>query len=165
MLNFPNEEKLFEACLVETGVSDGWSRHIGLAEVRADAGKCKTLTKALRDIVSGADAVLARGKPAEDTLGLSMEEWEKRWMAWAGARKAAFFGRAALLLLGEAEHFGYFTGTLRKSQNLVFLTGANDVLQHATGVYLTDAQETLGNPELAAWWDEQFAVGKLKIGV
>jgi hypothetical protein len=164
MLNFPNEEKLFEACLVETTVTDGWSRHIGLAEVRAAADKRRMVTKALRDIVSGSDAVLARGKPAEDTLTLSMDEWEKRWTAWAAARKAAFFGRAALLLLGESEHIGYFTRTLRASHNLVFLTGANDVLQHATGVYLTEAQEVLGNPELAAWWDEQFAGGKLKIG-
>src|SRR4051794_32180984 len=99
MLNTPSEAFFFENCLVESGLVDGRFQRIALAEVKTNSSQRKALKKALRDIQTGADAILARGKPAEDTLGLSAQEWEYRWSAWVASRKAAFYARAALLML------------------------------------------------------------------
>ncbi len=160
MLNYPSAERFFDNCLQEAGAgASGFGPQISLSEVRLNPEKCKAVVKALRDIQTGADAVLARGKPAEDTLGLTFAEWERRWMAWAASRKAAFFSRAALLLLGQAEYFDYFVATLKASHNIVFLGGANDALQHATGCYLSGPEEDLDNADLARWWEEQQSKG------
>lgn len=154
MLNYPNAQQFFENCLRESGLLDGRSPGLSLNEVRADLVAKKTLVRTLRDIQTGADAVLARGKPAEDTLGLSLAEWERRWSAWAASRKAAFFTRAALLLLGERAQLAYFINTLKTSHNLVFLGASSDVLQHATGHYLNGPEEDLPNAALARRWEQ-----------
>lgn len=157
MLNYPTAQRFFENCLIESGLVENEFEAPGLEEAKSNPATHRALVKALHDIQSGAEAVLARGKPAEDTLNLPPIEWERRWSAWAASRRAAFFSRAALLLLGEQEYVKYFLNTLRTSYNIVFLGGANDVLQHATGQYLSGPQEDLTNADLAAWWE-----GKLK---
>lgn len=165
MLNYPSAERFFENCLVEAGMLDGKLQRLGLKEVRAEAGLRQAVVRALYDIQTGADAVLARGKPAEDTLELTPLEWERRWTAWAASRRASFFSRAALLLLGEREHFSYFIKTLNSSHNIVFLSGANDVLQHTSGRYLNGPEEDLPHAELAKWWEQRAAAGELNISV
>jgi hypothetical protein len=157
MLNYPTAERFFENCLVEAGLVEGERQGPSLEEAKSNPAVRRALVKALEDIKSGADVVLAKGKPAEDTLNLPPIEWERRWSAWAASRRAAFFARAALLMLGEKEYFDYFLNVLRTSHNIVFLGGASDVLQHATGYYLSGPQEDFTNAELAKWWE-----GKLK---
>ncbi len=161
MLNYPSAERFFENCLIEAGVVSGYSSNLKLAEVEENPAVRQPLVKTLLDIQSGADAILAKGKPAEDTLNLPPKEWERRWSAWVASRRAAFFSRAALLLLGEQAYFGYFLDVLRTSHNIVFVGGASDVLQHATGQYLSGPEEDLSNSELANWWEQRLK-GKLK---
>lgn len=163
MLNTANEASFFENCLVETGLVDGRFQRITLAEVRASAERQTALKRALRDIQTGADAVLARGKPAEDTLGLSLQEWEYRWSAWVASRKAAFYSRAALFLLGEAEFLPFFLNTLKTSHNIVFICATSDLLQHASGYILNGPEEDLPAARLADWWEQNFALGKVTL--
>ena len=153
MLNYPNAERFFDNCLIEAGVSYSWSSNPTLQGIQADPGLRQALLKALRDIQNGADAVLQRGKPAEDTLNLTTQDWEHRWAVWAGSRTAAFFSRAAMLMLGQVEYKPYFIQTLHNSHNLVFLGGASDVLQHSSGHYLTGPLEDMTNAQMAEWWE------------
>ncbi|HEX2913644.1 MAG TPA: hypothetical protein VH186_22765 [Chloroflexia bacterium] len=161
MLNYPSAERFFDNCLLECGLLESKKQHVALAQIKADPAARSALLRTLRDIQTGADAVLARGKPAEDTLNLPANEWEKRWNAWAASRKAAFFSRAAMLMLGEKEFFPYFVQTLSSSFNIVFLGASSDVLQHATKLYLNGPEEDLSNSELARWWQAQEATGNL----
>jgi hypothetical protein len=156
MLNYQSIDKFFERCLVECGLADGWSRHFTLAQFTGDE-KAKTgLIKTLHDVQTGADATYSQGKPNESGANLGFDEWERRWNAWAGSRKAAFYSRAALFLLGEKAHFSYFLDILRTSHNLAFLGAANDALQHGTGHYLNGPEEDLTKNQLANWWETQF---------
>lgn len=163
MLNTPSEDLFFENCLVESGLVDGRFQRIALAEVKTNPGQRKVVKKALRDIQTGADAVLARGKPAEDTLGLTAQEWEYRWSAWVASRKAAFYTRAALLMLGATEFLPYFLNTLKTTHNIVFQCAASDLLQHATGHLLNGPEEDLSSGELAKWWTAAFESGKVRL--
>jgi hypothetical protein len=156
MLNTPGAAFFFENCLVESGLVDGRFKRISLAEVKADTGQRQALKRALRDIQTGADTILARGKPAEETLGLSPQEWEYRWSAWAASRKAAFYARAALLMLGETELLPYFLHTLKTSPNIVFKSAASDLLQYTTGHILEGPEEDLSGRQLAAWWNQKL---------
>ena len=156
MLNYPDVELFFDNCLNEAGIKSDQAAPLSLVAISADLTLFQTLLATLHDLVNGADAVLARGKPAEDTLRLSDQEWEWRWTAWVASRKAAFFGRAALLLLGDTEQQTYFVKTLRTSHNIVFISAANDVLQHATGRYLNGPEEDLPHTQLAVWWESQL---------
>jgi hypothetical protein len=163
MLNTPNEKLFFENCLAECGLSGPNYQRLTLAQVTADPGQTQALKRTLHDVRSGADAVLARGKPAEDTLGLSPQEWERRWSAWAASRKAAFYARAGLLLLGESEHLPYFLTTLKSTHNIVFLCAASDLLQFATGYFLNGLEEDLNGRDLSKWWAQQFEAGKVSL--
>jgi hypothetical protein len=156
MLNTPGTTFFFENCLVESGLVDGRFQRISLAEVKADAGLRQALIRTLRDILTSADTILARGKPAEETLGLSPQEWEYRWSAWAASRKAAFYARAALLMLGQTELLPYFLNTLKTSHNIVFICATNDLLQYTTGHILNGPEEDLPGRQLAAWWNQKL---------
>lgn len=155
MLSYQSADKFFEHCLVECGLLDGWSQHVTLAQFKQDDKATSALLKTLQDIRSGADVTFAKGKPNENPGNLSGEEWERHWNAWAASRRAAFYSRASLFLLGDSQYFKYFVETLRTSHNIVFQSGANDVLQHATGHYLNGPEEDLGRLQLAEWWDKQ----------
>ncbi len=161
MLNTPDEAFFFENCLVETSLVNGRFQRLSLADMKADPAQRKLLKRALRDVQTGADAVLARGKPAEGTLGFSQHEWEYRWSAWVASRKAAFYARAALLLLGEIELLPYFLNALKTSPNIVFICASSDLLQHATGHFLNGPEEDLAGNELANWWIQHFDNGKV----
>ncbi len=165
MLNYPDPERFFENCLLETEVMDGPLPAMILPQVQSNPALKKSLLRTLRDIRLGADSVLARRKPAEETLGLTVEAWEHRWVAWAASRKAAFYSRAAMLMLGETEYFSYFVKTLNSSHNIVFLCSASDALQHATGRYLSGAEEDLAYSELASWWEQQHTSGSLSVSL
>lgn len=163
MLNTPNETLFFENCLAECGLAAHGKnfQRMGLAEIAADPGQVQAVRRTLHDVRTGADAVLARGKPAEDTLGLSPQEWEYRWAAWAASRKAAFYTRAGLLLLGESEHLPYFLNTLKTTHNIVFQCAASDLLQFATGCFLNGPEEDLSGHDLAKWWNQTFESAKV----
>ena len=164
MLNTPNEALFFENCLAECGLSGAEKyQRISLAEVMAEPGRTQSIRRTLRDVLTGADAVLARGKPAEDTLGLSPREWEYRWSAWAASRKAAFYARAGLLLLGEDEYLPYFLNTFKTNHNIVFQCAASDLLQFATGHLLNGPEEDLGARDLAKLWEKAFEAGKISL--
>ncbi len=163
MLNTPNEVLFFENCLAQCGLTGQNFRRLSLSDVKADPGQAAALKRTLHDVRTGADAVLARGKPAEDTLGLSPKEWEYRWSAWAASRKAAFYARAGLLLLGESENLPYFLNTLKTSRNIVFQCAASDLLQFATGHFLNGPEEELNAQNLAKWWAQNFEAGKISL--
>jgi hypothetical protein len=163
MLNTPNETLFFENCLAACGLTGQNFRRLSLSDFMADSSQTQALKRTLHDVRTGADAVLARGKPAEDTLGLSSQEWEYRWSAWAASRKAAFYARAGLLLLGEGEHLPYFINTLKTSHNIVFLCAASDLLQFATGRFLNGPEEELNRHDLAKWWTQNFEAGKISL--
>lgn len=163
MLNTPNEALFFENCLAECGLTGQNFSRLSLASIIADPAQAQALKRTLHDVRTGADAVLARGKPAEDTLGFSPREWEYRWSAWAASRKAAFYARAGLLLLGESENLPYFLNTLKTSHNIVFLCAASDLLQFATGHFLNGPEEELNGPDLAKWWSQNFEAGKIAL--
>ncbi len=150
MLNYPNPERFFENCLIEAGLSEVAFK---LNEARNNPAIRNPLTRALLDIQTGADAVLARGKPSEDSLKLTFEEWDRRWTAWAASRKAAFYSRACLLMLGKTECKDYFIKTLRTSHNIVFLGAASDGLQHSSGRYLNGPEEDFTNAQMADLWE------------
>jgi hypothetical protein len=154
MLNYQSADRFFEHCLVECGLLDGWSQHATLSQFKEDEKACAALIKTLQDVRLGADLTFRKGKPNESGAGLDFEEWERRWSAWAASRKAAFYSRAALFLLGDNSYFGYFIDTLRSSHNLVFLGASSDVLQHATGRYLNGPEEDLTKSQLADWWEK-----------
>ncbi len=160
MLNYPSAERFFENCLLEAGLVESWSKPVMLSEIQANPALRREVLKSLRDVMIGADAVLAKGKPAEDTLNLPAKEWERHWSAWASSRRAAFFARSALLMLRQPEYFDYFLDILRTSHNIVFLSGASDVLQHASGHYLSGPEEDLSNGALASWWEKQQVKAK-----
>ena len=163
MLNTPNEILFFDNCLAECGLSGPNFQRISFTEIMADPGRNQAIKRTLHDILTGADAVLERGKPDEDTLGLSPREWEYRWSAWAASRKAAFYARAGLLLLGESEHLPYFLSTLKTSHNIVFQCAASDLLQFATGHFLNGPEEELSGHDLAKWWTRNFEAGKIRL--
>lgn len=163
MLNTPNEVLFFENCLAECGLAGQNFQRLSLSGITADPGQMQALKRSLHNIRTGADAVLGRGKPAEDTLGLTLQEWEYRWSAWAASRKAAFYARAGLLLLGENEHLPYFLSTLKTSHNIVFLCAASDLLQFATSHFLNGPEEDLSGPDLAKWWTTNFETGKISL--
>jgi hypothetical protein len=155
MLNYQSADSFFEHCLEQCGLTAAsWQsgRVPTLAQLQADQSQRAELMARLQDIKQGADAVFAKGRPAEDTLELDLTEWERRWVAWTAARTAAFHSRAALFLLGERAEFDYLVGILRSSQNLVFLSGASDALQHGTGHYLSGPNEELTRQQLAEYW-------------
>lgn len=155
MLNYQNVDKFFDHCLMECGLTDGWSQRFTLTQFKSDEKARATLIKTLHDIQTGADATYRKGKPNEIGPDLSAEEWERHWNAWASSRKAAFYSRASLFLLGESHHFRYFLDILTTSHNIVFLSAASDVLQHATGRYLSGPEEDLTKVQLADWWQKQ----------
>ncbi len=161
MLNVPGANRFFENCLVECGLLDGKLQRVTLSQFVSDEKARSSLSRTLRDIKAGADKILNQGKPndLENAPNLTFEEWEWRWNAWAASRKAAFYSRAALFLLGEEipTHFSYFTNLLRTSHNIVFVSAANDVLQHATKRYLTGSEEDLGKTQLANWWEQKLS--------
>jgi hypothetical protein len=155
MLNYQSAAKFFEHCLMVCGLMGEGSQRATLAQFTGDEKANAELIRALHDVQTGADATFGKGKPNENGINLSAEEWERRWSAWAASRKAAFYSRAALFLLGETTHFDYFLETLRTSDNLVFLSATSDVLQHATGCYLNDREEDLTKNQLVEWWEKQ----------
>jgi len=155
MLNHQSADKFFEHCLTECGLIEAWSQNLTLEQFVSNEKGRAELVKTLHDIKTGADAVYSRGKPNEIGADLSMAEWENRWNAWAASRKAAFYSRAALFLLGEMEHFEYFVQVLQNSHNIVFLSASSDVLQHATKRYLIGPEEDLSRNQLADWWEAQ----------
>ena len=163
MLNTPNETLFFENCLAECGLAGQNFQRLKLSQVTGDPGQTQALKRTLHDVRTGADAVLARGKPAEDTLGLGSREWEQRWSAWAASRKAAFYARAGLLLLGESEHLPYFLHTLKTTHNIVFQCAVSDLLQFATGHILSGPEEDLNGSDLAKWWAQNFEAGKVSL--
>ncbi len=160
MLNVPGPDRFFENCLVECGLVDGKIQRVTLGqfstEDKARAGLCRTL----KSIMLGADKILAQGKPndLENAKTLPFEEWERRWKGWAASRKAAFYSRAALFMLGQdfTQNFNYFLNILRNSHNILFIGAANDVIQHATGLYLNGPPEDFERKQLAGWWENNF---------
>lgn len=161
MLNYQSVDRFFEHCLMECGLTDGWSQHLTLSQFTGDEKARTSLIKTLQDIRVGADLTYRKGKPNESSPELDMDQWEKRWSAWAASRKAAFYSRAALFLLGDQGNFKYFLEVLRTSHNIVFLSAASDVLQHATGRYLNGYEEDLSKGQLADWWEKQHLSLKL----
>ncbi len=158
MLNYQSADRFFEHCLVEIGLLDGWTQRATLTQFTEDEKARVALIKSLHDIQSGADATYNKGKPNEDAeAAQNQTEWERRWNAWAASRKAAFYSRAALFMLGESQHFDYFVNTLRTSHNIVFQGAASDVLQHVTKQYLNGSDEDLNRTQLADWWEKYQA--------
>ena len=151
MLNYQTPDAFFENSLLECGVHEYLTQSLSLKQVKQDSQMQKELIRILQDIREGADAVYNKGKPVE--AGLDFEEWSKKWSAWASARKAAFFCRAALYILGDRSLSGYFLETLRNSHNIVFLGASSDVLQHATGHYLEGPEEDLTKQPLVDLWE------------
>ena len=100
MLIYPNPDKFFDNCLEQCGLSDSLHRAaLSLQNVHQDEALQRELARTLYDIMTGADTILKRGKPSGQTLEFS--EWERHFQAWASSRVAAFYTRAALLMLGE----------------------------------------------------------------
>lgn len=157
MLNYADKNTFFVNCLVQCGLTDGRLSFLpNLEALQSDEKMRTSLKRSLNDIRVGADAVFARGKPAENTLGISFEEWEQRWTAWSSSRSAAFHSRAALFMLGEQHYLGYMLNILRSSHNAVFLSNASDLLQHASGHYLSGPSEDLTRDQLADYWERRF---------
>ncbi|MEI6043838.1 MAG: hypothetical protein WCS37_05545 [Chloroflexota bacterium] len=155
MLNYQSADKIFEHCLTVCGLINEKSLRATLAELAKYNLVSALVIKALHDLQTGADATYSKGKPNENGVNLSAEEWERRWNAWVASRKVAFYSRAALFLLAETDYFDYFLEILRTSDNLVFLSAASDVLQHATGCYLDEREEDLTKSQLVQWWEKQ----------
>lgn len=155
MLNYQTPDAFIENCLYECGLSGYWPKPLILAGLRADKRGQAEVVRLLEDLRVGADDILAKGKPVEADLDLA--EWSRLWSNWANSRKAAFFSRAALFMLGNTRYAGYFLDTLRSSLNIVFLGASNDVLQHATGRYLDGPAEDLSKNQLADWWDAHLS--------
>lgn len=157
MLNIANKNLFFENCLVQCGLTDGRLHHFPLFdEIKNDEKICSHLIRTLEDIRAGADALYEKGKPAENTLGLDMLEWERQWQAWSVARSAAFHSRAALFMLGERRDLNYFLVAIQKGQNAVFFTVANDLMQHASGHYISGYAEELSRDSLASYWHRYY---------
>ncbi len=153
MLNYQTPAAFFENCIYECGLSEYWPQGLALAGVREDGRGRAEVVRLFEDMRAGADAILAGGKPVEADLDFA--EWSRRWSNWANSRKAAFFSRAALFMLGETSYANYFLDTLRNSHNIVFLGASSDVLQHAIGRYLDGPTEDLSKTQLADWWEAQ----------
>ena len=153
MLNYQTPAAFFQNCLYECGLSGNWPQGLTLAGLREDKRSRTEVVRLFEDLRAGADVNLARGKPVEADLDFA--EWSRRWSNWANSRKAAFFSRAALFMLGDASYRSYFLDTLRNSHNIVFLGASSDVLQHATGHYLDGPIEDLSKTQLADWWEAQ----------
>ncbi len=151
MLAYSNLEKFFNNCLEKSGLNG--QALPTLEQVRDNADLQKEVVCSLNDLRSGADTIFARGKPAGEVAAFA--EWESRWNTWTAARSAAFYSRAALLMLGQKEYFDYFLKTLKISDNLEFLSCASDVLQHATGHYLSGKNEELTKLQLADYWQQR----------
>lgn len=157
MLSFADKNVFFENCLVQCGLTDGRLQVVpSLTNIQNDERLRINLLRLLEDIRAGADAVYEKGKPAENSLGLDLTEWERRWQAWSAARSAAFHSRAALFMLGQKQHLDYFLQIIRKSQNAVFLSGATDLMQHAVGHYLSGTNEELTRDALADYWQKFY---------
>jgi hypothetical protein len=157
MLNFADKNVFFENCLVQCGITDGRLHTFPNLETIQDNPKLLvSLVRTLEDVRAGADALFEKGKPAENTLGLDMVEWERRWAAWSAARSAAFHSRAALFMLGQRHYLDYFLQIIRRSQNAVFLSGTSDLLQHSSGHYLSGTNEYLSHDPLATYWQKFY---------
>jgi hypothetical protein len=155
MLNYPNLENFFLNCLEQCGLVDSYYQTTTptLAQLKADPKLQAAMVRSLNDIKSGADAMYESGKPADSIT--PYEEWERRWSAWTASRTAAFYSRAALMLLGDKSYFPYFIEILRDSQNLAFLSSSNDLLQHYSGYYLSGPEEDLTSSKLAGFWEKR----------
>jgi hypothetical protein len=151
MLAYSNPEKFFNNCLEKSGL-DGQVLPT-IAQIKADAELQKVVVRTLNDLRNGADAIFVRGKPSGEVADFA--EWESHWTNWTASRSAAFYSRAALLMLGQKEYFGYFINTLKDSDNLEFLSCASDVLQHASGHYLFGENEELTRFQLSDYWQQR----------
>ena len=150
MLNYQTPDAFFEHCLSECGLKTLLPTQLTLNEVRSNRQTYQEVLHTLQDLRKGADTIFERGKPSDKNL--SVEVWTQRWTDWSNARKAAFFSRAALFVLGDQSYAEYFVNTLRASYNIVFLGASSDALQHATGQYLEGPDEDLTQDKLADWW-------------
>ncbi|MEI7554214.1 hypothetical protein [Candidatus Chlorohelix sp.] len=151
MLVYSSPDRFFENCLEQCALHDnGLRKAPTLSEAKAAESLHRTLVRALNDLRNGADTVYARGKPSGEVA-----DWERRWQAWASARTTAFYSRVALMLLGEKGYLAYFLEILRTSDNLAFLGVSNDLLQHASGYYLSGAEEDLIQSQLADFWQQR----------
>jgi hypothetical protein len=154
MLVYSSPDRFFENCLEQCALRDSRQRKAPtLSEAKADESLHRTLVRALNDLRSGADAVYARGKPSGETDDYA--DWGQRWQAWVSARTTAFYSRAALVMLAEKGYLAYFLEILRTSDNLAFLGASNDLLQHASGYYLSGAEEDLTRSQLADFWQQR----------
>jgi|GEM_PF-1974620 len=154
MLNHLNPAAFFENCLQQCALLTAEGQPLPtLSQLKADEKLRALMLRTLTDIKIGSDAIFAKGKPSDNIA--DYVEWERHWSAWASSRTAAFHSRAALLMLGDKGHFDYFLSVLRTSHNLAFLSASSDVLQHATGHYLTGPTEELSKAHLADYWQKR----------